>query len=61
MTDTKKTLSQQIAEELCLVQPIPTDTFQKLYNASTDRKDLIAEGYEPVSHIGLLWIKEINK
>ena len=53
-----KSISQQIAEELCSVQPMTNDTFKTRYDAATDRETLIDEGYKPVSRIGLMWVKD---
>lgn len=53
MIDPKK-----LAEEICSVQPMPNDVFSKIYEESKSEKDLLEEGYTPVSSLGLLWTKE---
>lgn len=55
---TPQQIAEQIAEEIVNVQPMPSDLFKNLIASSTPREQLIAEGYKPVSRIGLLWIKE---
>lgn len=47
-----------LAEELCSVQPIPSDALRPLLENAKSREDLIAEGYRPVSRIGLMWAKD---
>lgn len=56
----KKT-PKAIAEEICSVQPIPGDVFNKLLSISKSREELIAEGFRPVSSIGLMWIKDTDR
>lgn len=51
-------LSQKIAEELNSVQPMPSDAIKNLYEASKNEEELKAEGYEPVSEIGLVWVNK---
>lgn len=53
MIDPKK-----LAEELVSVQPMPNDAIKKLYEASKKEEQLKAEGYKPVSGLGLMWVKE---
>lgn len=47
-----------IAKMLTEVQPMPGNAFAKLLNSSVDEKDLIEQGYKPVSSTKLLWIKD---
>jgi hypothetical protein len=54
----RNSLSKKIAEELCSVQPMPSDVFKKLYEHGMTEERLIKEGYEPVSRLGLMWIKK---
>ena len=54
----RETTAQKIAEEICSVQPIPADAFANLYNSAKNRAQLKEEGYEPVSNLGLMWIKK---
>ena len=56
----KKSL-EQIAEELCSVQPMPDTLFSDLYREGKSTEELKAEGYEPVSKLGLMWIKKDEK
>ena len=50
-----------LAEEICSVQPMPADAFANLYNNAKSREQLKEEGYEPVSNLGLMWIKKDDK
>ena len=50
-----------LAEEICSVQPMPADAFANLYNSAKSREQLKEEGYEPVSNLGLMWIKKDDK
>jgi hypothetical protein len=54
---TKKSV-EQIAKELTSVQPMPNTLFSDLYKAGKSTKELKAEGYVPVSNLGLMWIKK---
>jgi hypothetical protein len=47
-----------LAEAFCSVQPMPADAFANLYNSAKSREQLKEEGYEPVSNLGLMWIKK---
>jgi hypothetical protein len=58
LAETRLNISQKIAEELVSVQPMPSETFADLYSASKSKEELEAEGYEPVSRIGLMWVKK---
>ena len=53
-----KERTEQMARDICSVQPMPSDLFSNLYKSSKSREDLVKEGYKPVSRIGLLWIKD---
>lgn len=53
-----KAITQRMAEDICRVQPMPSDIFSKLMEASTPKSKLIEDGYEPVSSIGLMWVKK---
>jgi len=50
--------AQKLAEEICSVQPMPNNLIADLIKVSKDTKELKAEGYEPVSNLGLMWIKK---
>lgn len=50
-----------IAAQLLSVQPMKDDTFSKLLENSRSESELIADGYEPVSNISLLWVKVLKK
>jgi hypothetical protein len=53
-----KTFAEKLAEELCSVQPMPSDIFKNLYECAKKEEDLIKEGYKPVSRLRLMWIKK---
>lgn len=57
MTDSKKII-EEIANQIINVQPMPSDTIKKLHEASKTKEELEAEGYNPVSNMGLMWIKD---
>ena len=53
---------EEIANEILSVQPMPSDTFKKLYDASKSEEDLLKEGYKPVSSdTRLMWVKPGEK
>jgi hypothetical protein len=52
---------EQIAEELTSVQPMPDTLFSDLYREGKSTEELKAEGYVPVSNLGLMWIKKDEK
>ena len=52
---------EQIAQELVNVQPMPSDCIKNLHDASMDTKQLMDSGYEPVSGLGLVWMKKEKK
>lgn len=54
----EKSITQQIAEEICSVQPMDGNLIKNLYDSSMTTEKLIEDGYKPVSKIGLLWIKD---
>lgn len=47
----------QIAKELNSVQPMPSNAISELYKMSASKEELEAEGYKPVSGLGLMWVK----
>ena len=47
-----------LATDICSVQPMPSDAIANLYKEAKSAEELKAEGYEPVSSLGLLWIKK---
>jgi len=55
MTDFMK----KLAEDLCSVQPmnIPPEIFA----SGKSKEELIRDGYKPVSKMGLVWIKDVDK
>lgn len=53
-----KSIAESIAAELVSVQPMPSDSIRDLRSASKSEKELRAEGYKPVSRLGLMWTKE---
>jgi hypothetical protein len=54
----KQTLAEQMANEIISVQPMPSNIVKELYEQSMTKEQLKAEGYKPVSRLGLMWIKE---
>lgn len=57
MTDGKK-IAEEIANQLINVQPMPSDAIKTLYEESKTKEELEVEGFNPVSNIGLMWIKD---
>jgi hypothetical protein len=55
---TNSTLAEQMANEIVSVQPMPSNIVKELYEQSMTKEQLKAEGYKPVSRLGLMWIKE---
>ena len=53
-----KKIVEDIAKELCSVQPMPNNMLSLLHEHGKDAKQLEEEGYKPVSRLGLLWIKK---
>lgn len=53
-------MAQNIANELCSVQPMPSNLIADAYKAAKSQEQLIAEGYEPVEKSGLsiMWVKK---
>lgn len=47
-----------LAADICSVQPMPLDAIANLYKEAKSTEELKAEGYEPVSSLGLMWIKK---
>lgn len=47
-----------LAADICSVQPMPSDAIANLYKEAKSTEELKAEGYEPVSSLGLLWVKK---
>lgn len=47
-----------LAADICSVQPMPPDAIANLYKEAKSAEELKAEGYEPVSNLGLMWIKK---
>ncbi|QDJ96498.1 hypothetical protein Xoosp13_312 [Xanthomonas phage Xoo-sp13] len=54
----RKVFPAKIANDLVNVQPINTDAYAGLIKNGLTEEELIAQGYEPVSSTGLLWIKK---
>jgi hypothetical protein len=52
---------EDIAKQLVNVQPMSSDCLEGLRELSKSEQELRAEGYKPVSGLGLMWIKEDNK
>lgn len=49
-----------LAADICSVQPMPSDAIANLYKEAKSTEELKAEGYEPVSNLGLIWVKKEN-
>ena len=49
---------KDIAEQLVSVQPMPDNCLKELRELSKSEQELQAEGYKPVSSLGLMWTKE---
>jgi hypothetical protein len=49
---------KDIAEQLVNVQPMPNDCLKGVRELSKSEQELRAEGYKPVSGLGLMWIKD---
>lgn len=47
-----------IAKQITSVQPIPADAIKKMMEAAMPESDLIANGYEPISELKLVWRKK---
>lgn len=61
MKDYKKiaqTSVEKMAKDLVSVQPMPSDCIKNLKDVSKSEDELTAEGYKPVSRLGLLWSKK---
>lgn len=56
-----KKLADQLAEEICSVQPMPSNLFSELKDIAYSRKELQEQGFKPVSRLGLLWQKPHDK
>ena len=54
----RKTAPNKIAEELVNVQPINLEIGKLLMEHGMNEDELIAEGYTPVSHHKIMWIKK---
>jgi len=51
-------IAEKMASEIVNIQPMPNGVMQKLLENSKHENDLIREGYKPVSHFKLLWMKK---
>jgi hypothetical protein len=49
---------KQMTDSILSVQPMPSDAISNLLKISKTEDELKAEGYEPVSNLGLLWMKK---
>lgn len=56
--DIGRSVANDIANEICGVQPMPEDVFAKLYSISKTQKELEEEGYVPVSNLKLMYVKK---
>ena len=55
-----KSIADQIAAEIVSVQPMTSTAISDLMAVAFSEKKLIADGYKPVSQIGLLWTKDVE-
>jgi hypothetical protein len=54
----RKTIVKKMAEDLCSVQPMPSDAIKNLIESSVSEAELKKEGYRPVDETTkLMWIK----
>lgn len=51
-------LPARIASEMVSVQPMSGDLVKTLVENGKSEKQLIEDGYQPVSNMGLVWIKK---
>lgn len=53
-------LSEDIAKKIISVQPMgeAAKAFAEIYNNARSEKELLKDGYKPVSRLGLMYIKE---
>ena len=57
----RNVVADEIAEQLCSVQPIDPQLIQNLFKAAKSEAELRAEGYEPVSQdTRMMWVKKDN-
>lgn len=54
----RETIPESIANELLSVQPMPSNAVKELYDNSLSQDQLKEQGYEPVSQLGLMWVKK---
>lgn len=54
----RKNFPSKLAEELVSVQPMPESAMREMLDCSMSEEELKAQGYKPVSEIGLMWVKE---
>lgn len=57
----KTPTAEDIAKQLVNIQPMPNDCLKGLRELSKSEQELRAEGYKPVSGLGLMWVKENKK
>jgi hypothetical protein len=59
IAELRRMTPEQMAKEICSVQPIDPKFFNDFMKASKSESELIAEGYEPVCPATrLMWIKK---
>lgn len=56
----RQTSANVIAESIINVQPMPSSIINELRKVSKTEKELVEDGYEPVSSIKLMYIKRGN-
>jgi hypothetical protein len=58
VTELAQDMLKQMTDSILSVQPMPSDAISNLLKISKTEDELKAEGYEPVSNLGLLWMKK---
>jgi hypothetical protein len=53
----RRTRPDEIAKEICSVQPLSDDVLRYLTSEASTDADLIEHGFRPVSSLGLVWIR----
>jgi hypothetical protein len=54
----RRSLPDQLADEICSVQPMDSQVVRNLLEGSESEAQLRADGFKPISRLGLLWVKD---
>lgn len=54
----RRSIPEQLADEICGVQPMDSQVVRNLLDGSESEAQLRADGFKPVSRLGLLWTKD---